>query len=207
MNNRKYVSDIAFTSIVKSVQEKKGSRKSYSRMEESIGWQNKIDANLENFISQRNSFYLATANSEGQPYIQHRGGPKGFLRVFDDKTLAFADYSGNRQYITIGTLQENLKAFIFLMNYPDRIRIKIWGTAKVIEDDKELIEEVHQNDYNAKPERVILFNVEAWDINCSQHITPRYSNDEMESPIQKLQERIDELESLLKVAKGEKNEK
>jgi len=134
---KKYVSDIAFSTTVKKVQEENGSRNSYAKMEQKAGWQSKVDQWLSEFIEQRDSLYFGTANAEGQPYIQHRGGPKGLLKILDDKTLAFADYSGNMQYITVGTLRENDKAFIFLIDYPSRTRIKIWGTAKVV-DDQEL---------------------------------------------------------------------
>ncbi|MCH8233428.1 MAG: pyridoxamine 5'-phosphate oxidase family protein, partial [Bacteroidetes bacterium] len=137
---KKYVSDIAFSKTVKKVQKENGSRNSYAKMEQGVGWQNSVDQRLAEFIEQRDSLYFGTANAEGQPYIQHRGGPKGFLKVLDDKTLAFADYSGNMQYITIGTLRENNKAYIFLMDYPNKTRMKIWGTAKVVDNDPDLLE-------------------------------------------------------------------
>ena len=133
------VSDIAFTPTVKALQAQHGSRDAYARMEQERGWQQTVTPDLEAFIAERDSFYLGTANAEGQPYIQHRGGPKGFLKVIDDRTLAFADFRGNKQYITLGTLAENDKAFIFLMDYPSRSRIKIWGRARVVEDDAELL--------------------------------------------------------------------
>ena len=126
----KHTSDIAFTPAVKEIQEKKHSRRGYSRMEESGGWQSEVTPQLENFLSTIDSFYFSTSNAEGQPYTQHRGGPKGFLKPIDNKTLAFSDFSGNRQYISVGNLSENNKAFIFMMDYPSKTRIKIWGTAK-----------------------------------------------------------------------------
>ena len=131
-------SDIAFTTSVKSVQERRGSRAAYARLE-AKGGATTIDAKLTNFIASMRSFYLATASKDGQPYVQHRGGPLGFLRVIDERTLAFADFSGNLQYITTGNLAENPRALIFLMDYQHRQRVKIWGTARVIEDDPKLV--------------------------------------------------------------------
>ncbi len=127
-------SDVAFTPSVKAVQERKGSRNGYRKMEERGGWRTTVTPDLAAFLSERDSAYLATASRAGQPYVQHRGGPKGFIRVLDEKTLAFADYAGNRQYITAGNLAENDQAYLFLMDYARRRRIKIWGRAKVVED-------------------------------------------------------------------------
>lgn len=197
---KKYVSDIAFSQTVKKVQEENGSRNSYAKMEQGIGWQNSVDQRLSQFIEQRDSLYFGTASTDGQPYIQHRGGPKGFLKVLDDKTLAFADYSGNMQYITVGTLRENNKAYIFLIDYPTRTRMKIWGTAKVVDDDPKLLQRLHSPDYKAKPERAIVFNIEAWDVNCPQHIRQRFTTDELKPEFDKLNNRIVELEGQLKAA-------
>ena len=200
------ISDIAFTPAVKVVQERLGSRAGYARMEERGGpWRDRVTDDLAAFLIQRDSFYLATATAEGQPYIQHRGGAAGFLKVLDDKTLAFADFSGNRQYITSGNLGENDKAYIFLMDYPNRRRIKIWGRARIVEDDPELIEKLIEPGYAGKPERAILFTVEAWDVNCPQHITPRYTEDEilaLESP---LKQRIAELEAEVAALQAKKD--
>ena len=196
-NPLKYTSDIAFTPKVKAIQEKYRSRSGYARMEQSGGWQSKITPPLEMFLRSMDSFYLGTANSEGQPYIQHRGGPKGFLKVLDDKRLAFADFSGNRQYISTGNLSENNKAFIFLMDYPNRSRIKIWGTAEVIFDDKELLESLSDESYKAKLERVVIFTVEAWDMNCPQHIQQRFTQEDIENVTNPLHERIKALEKEL----------
>ncbi len=193
----KYISDIAFTPSVKQWQEKLGSRKSYERMAVNRDWQQKITPDFEAFIAQRDSFYLATSNSEGQPYIQHRGGPKGFLKVIDKETLGFADYSGNRQYITAGNLDENQKVHLFLMDYLNRTRIKVWGEAQVIEGDAELLYSLSNPDYQAKPERVILIKLKAWDVNCPQHITPRYTQEDIQPYIDQLQKRIEELEAKL----------
>lgn len=134
-----------------------------------------ITEELAAFIAARDSFYLGTASVEGQPYIQHRGGPRGFLKVLDERRLAFADYAGNRQYITLGNLSENPRAFIFLMDYRRRRRIKLWGRAEVVEHDAELLELVTDPNYAALPERVLVFTVERWDLNCRRHITPRYA--------------------------------
>ncbi len=173
-------SNIAFTPSVKAVQEQFGSRKQYARMEDAGGFAEAITDDLRSFIAERDSFYLATANADGQPYIQHRGGPKGFLKVIDDHTLAFADFVGNRQYISVGNLSENNKAFIFLMDYGNRTRLKMWGTAEVVDDDQALLDRLTNTQYKARVERAIRFHVTAWDVNCRQHITPRYTKEEFE---------------------------
>jgi predicted pyridoxine 5'-phosphate oxidase superfamily flavin-nucleotide-binding protein len=188
-------SDIAFTPSVKSVQERLGSRKQYARIEQRGGWKDIVTQDLAEYIVERDSFYLGTASADGRPYIQHRGGPKGFLNVLDEHTLAFADFSGNRQYITMGNLAENNKAFIFLMNYPSQTRIKIWGTTEVVEDDVNLLKELTDPTYRGQPERVIRFRVEAWDVNCPQHIKPRFTEDEIDSMVKPLRDRIVALEA------------
>ncbi|NQZ52636.1 MAG: pyridoxamine 5'-phosphate oxidase family protein [Piscirickettsiaceae bacterium] len=175
---KQYASDIAFTDSVKKIQTRYGSRKSYAKIEQNW-WPDTITPDLATFIAERDSFYMATVNSDGQPYIQHRGGPKGFLKVLDDHTLGFADFRGNRQYISYGNLEENNKVSLFLMDYPNRGRIKIWGTAEVKEDDQDLINQLSVADYKGKAERAFIIRVETWDGNCSQHITPRYSIEEM----------------------------
>ncbi len=192
---KKYTSDIAFTPAVKSIQARLGSRDSYHRMEEGRGWSSTITPDLAQFIGQRDSFYLATASADGQPYIQHRGGPPGFLRVLDESTLAFADFSGNRQYISAGNLSENDQVSIFLMDYPNRRRMKIWGRARVVDNDDSLLEAVIDEAYAARPERAIVIRVDAWDVNCPQHITPRFSEAELEPQVRGLRERIAELEA------------
>ena len=133
-----YSSDVAFTPTVKAIQARKGSRDAYAKQEARGGWRTEIDENLAAFLADTNSFYLATATADGQPYIQHRGGPKGFVKILDKNTIAFADYAGNRQYITQGNLSENPRAYIFLMDYAHRRRVKIWGEARVVEDDQAL---------------------------------------------------------------------
>ncbi len=195
-------SDIAFTPAVKALQERNGSRAGYARMAEKKDWHDTVTPDLAAFLAERDSFYLATASAEGRPYIQHRGGPKGFLKALDDKRLAFADFGGNRQYISAGNLSENDQAAIFLMDYPNRRRLKLWGRARVVEDDPELLARLVEPGYKAKPERAFLFEVEAWDVNCPQHITPRYSEAEIAPALAKLQARIAELEAEVKRLRG-----
>lgn len=190
-----HVSDVAFTPAVKAMQERLGSRAGYARREQKGGWRDRVTADLAAFLAERDSLYLATASAAGQPYIQHRGGPKGFLKVLDDQRLALADFSGNRQYISAGNLSENDRAYIFLMDYANRRRIKIWGRAHVVEDDPDLMARLITPGYPGKPERAIVFQIEAWDINCPQHITRRYGEDDIERAFAKLQGRIDELEA------------
>ena len=175
---KQYASDIAFTDSVKAIQTSHGSRNSYARVEKDW-WPDCITAELAGFIAERDSFYMATVNGEGQPYIQHRGGAKGFLKMIDEHTLGFADFRGNRQYISYGNLEENNKVCLFLMDYPNRTRIKIWGTAKVIEGDQELINKLSISDYKGKSERAFIIQVETWDKNCPQHINQRYTIDEI----------------------------
>jgi hypothetical protein len=183
------VSDIAFTQSVKAIQTKMGSRKQYARMEEGVGWSNTVTPELSDFLKEVDSIYLATVNADGRPYIQHRGGPKGFLKVLDDHTLAFADFAGNRQYISVGNLAENNLAFLFLMDYATQSRIKIWGTAEVIEDDPDIVTQLTDARYKGKPERVIRFHVQAWDANCRQHIPLKYSQKEVDAIVRPLIER------------------
>ena len=189
------VSDIAFTLAVKAVQERFGSREAYARLARSGDWVQTITPELAAFIAERDSFYLGTANADGQPYIQHRGGPAGFLKVLGERTLAFADFRGNKQYITVGTLAENDKAFIFLMDYARRQRVKLWGRARVIEDDPELMAQLVASDYPGHPERTIVFMVQAWDANCPQHIRPRPAAGEDTRTLSSLQRRIEALEA------------
>jgi predicted pyridoxine 5'-phosphate oxidase superfamily flavin-nucleotide-binding protein len=187
-------SDVAFTSAVKSAQERLGSRKSYARMEQGHGWSRTITEELATFIAERDSLYLGTASADGQPYIQHRGGKPGFLKVLDERTLAFADFSGNRQHISMGNLSENDRAFVFLMDYPNRRRIKVWGTAKIVEGDHALLQQLTDDHYPGKPQRVVLFRIEAWDVNCPQHILPRWTEEELAPNLESLRNRVDELE-------------
>jgi predicted pyridoxine 5'-phosphate oxidase superfamily flavin-nucleotide-binding protein len=188
-------SDIAFTPTVKALQAKRGSRSAYARMEERGGWQTAVTPDLAAFIAAQTSMFLATASQDGQPYIQHRGGPAGFLRVLDERTLAFADYAGNRQYISTGNLADNPKAYLFLIDYVRRRRIKIWGTARVVDDDPALIGALMPADYPARPEQAIVFTVGAWDSNCPQHIPQRFEAADVASALDERDARIAELEA------------
>ena len=190
-------SDIAFTPAVKAIQARKGSRHAYARMEEGRGWERRITPDLKAEIEAQISVMLATANAAGQPYVQHRGGPPGFLQVLDEHTLAFADFAGNRQFITQGNLGENPQAFLFLIDYAARRRIKIWGRARVVEGDAELMARLMPSGYAARPEQVILFDVEAWDVNCPQHIPQRFEAADVQAALQARDERIAELEQQL----------
>lgn len=192
---RQFASDIAFTPAVKAAQSSRGSRAGYARMEQGRGWNTAVTEELAACLSNLDMFYLGTANAEGQPYIQYRGGSPGFLRVVDERTLGFADFSGNRQYITLGNLSENPRAFIFLMDYARGRRVKIWGTARVVEDDPALIEQLRDPMYPGSVERVILFEIEAWDVNCPQHIHRRFPQREIAPVIEQLQARIAELQA------------
>jgi predicted pyridoxine 5'-phosphate oxidase superfamily flavin-nucleotide-binding protein len=194
-DDREYPSDVAFTPAVKAIQQQKGSRASYARVERGDGWQTTVTPELAEFLAGLDMFYLGTANAEGQPYIQYRGGSEGFLKVIDEVTLGFADFGGNRQYITLGNLSENPRAFIFLMDYANSQRVKLWGTASVVEGDAALEERLHDPEYSGRVERVILFKIAAWDVNCSQHIHPRFSQRQIAPHVQHLQERIAELEA------------
>jgi predicted pyridoxine 5'-phosphate oxidase superfamily flavin-nucleotide-binding protein len=190
-------SDVAFTPTVKAVQARLGSRAGYEKMEAKGGWQDTVTPDLAAFIAERDSAYLATATADGQPYIQHRGGPKGFIKVIDEKTLALADFAGNRQYISLGNLSENDKAHLFLMDYANQRRVKIWGRARMVEDNEALVLELSDPGYKAKPERALVFTIEAWDVNCPQHITRRFTQDEIEPAVGSLKARIAELEAEL----------
>lgn len=188
-------SDIAFTPSVKRVQERRGSRGAYARMEEKGGFATTIDARIAAFIAGTRSFYLATATGDGQPYIQHRGGPKGFLRVLGPTTLAFADFSGNRQYITTGNLADNRRAMLFLMDYTNRTRVKIWGTARVVEDNPELLASLFPEGYKARAEQAIVFELSAIDINCPQHIPQMFFAEDVAETIAERDRRIGALEA------------
>jgi hypothetical protein len=189
-----YTSDIAFTPTVKAIQARKGSRGGYRSMEERGSWDNLITPELAQFIAAQTSVFLATANGEGQPYIQHRGGPAGFLKVLDERTIGFADFAGNRQYITLGNLAENSKAHLFLIDYAHQRRVKIWGEARAVEGDESLIRELMPPDYKARPERAILFTVKAWNANCPQHIPQRFDAADVAAALAARDRRIAELE-------------
>jgi len=183
-------SDIAFTPTVKAIQQRKGSRSGYARMEAGGAWQTQVTPALQSFVEAQTSFFLGTANADSQPYIQHRGGPRGFLRVIDSKTLGFADFSGNRQYISQGNIADNPKAYLFLIDYAQQRRIKIWGEARVVEGDAALTRQLMPDGYSARPEQIILFTITAWDANCPQHIPQRFEAADVEVSIADRDERI-----------------
>ncbi len=191
-------SDVAFTPAVKAIQARKGSRRAYERVEEKGGWQTRITPDLAAFIEAQTSVFMATASRQGQPYIQHRGGPAGFLHVLDDRTIGFADFSGNRQYISQGNLAENPRAHLFLIDYVHRQRIKIWGEARVVENDPTLLEKLMPKGYEARPEQAILFTVTVWDSNCRQHIPQRFEAADVAAALDERDKRIAELESEVK---------
>lgn len=188
-------SDIAFTPTVKAIQSARGSRESYAKMESRGGFRTAITADLAVFLGTVDTAYLATANAAGQPYAQHRGGPPGFIRVLDAHRLAFADFSGNRQYVTTGNLVENDKAFLFLMDYENRRRIKLWGRARVIDDDPALVARLMPEGYRANGEQAIVFEVLAWDVNCPQHIPRKRDAATVAAEHARLAARIAELEA------------
>jgi hypothetical protein len=196
-----YSSDVAFTPAVKSIQTRKGSRDAYADAEQR-GWRTEIDTNLADFLAETSSLYFSTASADGQPYIQHRGGPKGFVKILDKHTIAFADYSGNRQYITQGNLSENPKAYIFVMDYAHRRRVKIWGEARVVDDDPALLQSLMPKGYKARPEQVILFRISVWDTNCPQHIRQKFDAADVAAALATRDARIAELEAELAALKG-----
>jgi predicted pyridoxine 5'-phosphate oxidase superfamily flavin-nucleotide-binding protein len=159
------------------------------------GFPDRVTPELAAFIGELDTAFLATVSAAGAPYIQHRGGPKGFIKVLDERTLGFADYAGNRQYITLGNLAGNDRAYLFLLDFAARRRIKVWGRARVVEGDAALIARLADPGYRARPERAILFAVEAWDVNCSQHITARFSEADVAAATAIMRERIAALEA------------
>ena len=197
-----YSSDVAFSPSVKAVQARKGSRRAYSRMEEGGSWETRITPDLAAFIALQRSLFMATANLAGQPYVQHRGGPPGFLRMLDEHTLGFADFVGNRQYITLGNLAENPKAQLFLIDYAARRRIKIWGEARVVEGDPELIATLMPEAYRGRPDQAIVFAVTAWDSNCPQHIPRRIEEADVRTLLAERDSRIEGLEAELRMLKS-----
>ena len=203
---RKYPSDIAFTPTVKAIQQRKGSRTNYERMETGRGWSTTITPDLADFIAAQTSVFFGTASADGQPYIQHRGGPPGFLRVLDARTIAFADYRGNRQYISQGNLADNPQAFLFLIDYAHRQRIKIWGKARVVEDDSQLVQSLMPEGYKARPEQAFILTVTAWDSNCPQHIPQRFEAADVAAALEERDRRIEELTRQLTSRDGVRGE-
>jgi predicted pyridoxine 5'-phosphate oxidase superfamily flavin-nucleotide-binding protein len=191
-------SDIAFTPAVKALQARKGSRRAYANMEARGGWESDITPELARFVAEQRSVFLATVNADGQPYIQHRGGPPGFLRVLDAHTLGFVDFTGNRQYISSGNLLENPKAHLFLIDYRQRRRVKLWGEARMVEATPELLVQLMPEGYKARPEQVLLLTVHAWDANCPQHIPPRFEAEDVLAALQEKDRRIAQLEAELR---------
>jgi predicted pyridoxine 5'-phosphate oxidase superfamily flavin-nucleotide-binding protein len=198
-------SDVAFSATVKAIQERRGSRGAYARMEASGGWRDRIDPDLAAFIAELDSFVIATASAQGQPYVQHRGGPPGFLRVLDDRTLGFADYRGNRQYITVGNLAENDRAVLLLIDYASARRVKIWGRARVVEDP-DVIARLTPASYKATPEQAIVLEIDAWDANCPKHIPRLVPAERAAATIARLEARIAELEARLSRADAAQTE-
>jgi uncharacterized protein len=191
--------DVMFSPAVKAEQTRLGSRAQF----EDRAWKSEITDDLRQFLAAIDTFFLATASADGRPYVQHRGGPTGFLKPIGTHMLAFADFAGNRQYITLGHLQENDRAHIFIPHFATQQRLKLWGRARVVEGDIELMERLVDPAYRARPQRAIVFAIEAWDINCHQHIVARYSEAEIAPAIDKLAQRIRELEEEVARLKGE----
>jgi predicted pyridoxine 5'-phosphate oxidase superfamily flavin-nucleotide-binding protein len=190
MNN----SERVFTPAARQAQAERGSAKAYERRI-AEGFPDRVTPELAAFIAEQDTAFLATATADGAPYIQHRGGPKGFIKIIDDRTLGFADYRGNRQYITLANLSENDRAYLFLLDPARRQRIKLWGRARVVENDPALIERLFDKGYKARPERAILFTIEAWDVNCSSHIVTRFTEAEVEQAFSAVQAKVAELET------------
>ena len=185
---------LVFTPAAQQAQAERGSAKHYAQRIEQ-GFPDAVTPELAAFIAEMDTVFLGTANASGAPYIQHRGGPKGFIKVIDAPTLGFADYRGNRQYITLANLSENDRAYLFLLDPARKQRIKLWGRARVVENDPALVEKLFDKGYKAKPERAILFTIEAWDVNCSQHIVTRFTETEIEGAFDRIQMKIAELEA------------
>ncbi|MEO1491519.1 MAG: pyridoxamine 5'-phosphate oxidase family protein [Pseudomonadota bacterium] len=190
-----FASDIAFTDAVKARQTALGSRETYQKQIETRDWQTTVTEDLAAFLASRVSFYMASVGEDGHPYIQHRGGPQGFLKVLDEKTLAFADFHGNQQYVSLGNLDGNDRVHLFFMDYTNQRRVKLWGRARVVEDDPALLERLADPDYRARPERVFLITVEAWDVNCPQHIPALHDEETIRLATAKLAQRIAQLEA------------
>jgi uncharacterized protein len=191
-------SEIAFTPTVKKIQERSGSRRSYARLEEGNAHHDRLGAREAAFIAERDSFYMATVSETGWPYIQHRGGPAGFVRILGDKTIGFADFAGNRQYVSVGNLQNDDRVSLFFMDYLNQTRLKLLGRARLIEaDDSKLLEQLEVPDYRATIERGMIITMEGYDWNCPQHITPRFTQAQVLSMVAPLRDRIAELESTL----------
>ena len=191
--------EIAFSDAAKELQKKYGSRNSYARMEKFSEVNGLTDGEFS-FIENQNSFYLSSIGSNGFPYIQHRGGPKGFLKVLDSKRVGFIDFTGNKQYVSVGNIATNAKVSLIMIDYPRKARLKIYAKADVIELDEspELYNSLDLSDYKFRPERMLVLHIEAYDWNCPQHITPRYTVDEIETALVPQQKYIAKLEQEIK---------
>jgi len=202
---RAIASNVAFTETVKALQAKHGSRKAYARMETSGGWETRLGEDVAAFLAEQTSVFLATSNGENQPYIQHRGGPPGFLRVLDDRTIAFADFRGNKQFITSGNLAENPKVHLFLVDYAQRQRVKIWGEARVVDDDPAFVASLMPAGYDARADQAIVIRVDAWDANCPQHIPRRFEAEDVERALAAKDARIAALEEEIARLRSERD--
>lgn len=204
----KNFASLAFTDAVKAMQEKMGSRKSYARMERET-WVDGLTENEIDFISQQNSFYMASIGENSFPYIQHRGGPKGFVKVLDAKRIGFIDFKGNMQYISVGNIATNNNVAIIMIDYPSRTRLKILAKAEIVElkDSPVLYNSLDLSEYKFKPERMMVLHVEAYDWNCPQHITPRYTAEEIELAFAPQKQYVLKLEAEVKELKEKLNER
>jgi predicted pyridoxine 5'-phosphate oxidase superfamily flavin-nucleotide-binding protein len=197
-------SDVAFSPAVKRVQAERGSRWAYARVEQNGGFETEVDERLRALLAQMDTAFLATATADGQPYIQHRGGPKGFVRAIDDETIGFVDFAGNRQYVSTGNLDENDRVCLFFMDYAHQRRVKVWGTARAVPATDELLAKLMPGGYRARPEQVILVSVSAWDVNCPQHIPQKIDAADAARAISALEARISELEAENRLLKGKR---
>ena len=188
-------SDIAFTPTVKRIQTERGSRAAYARAEAHGGFASEVDDDLRGFLGVIDTAFIATVNADGQPYIQHRGGPRGFIRAIDDRTLGFADFTGNRQYVSTGNLSDNDRVCVMAIDYATRRRVKIWGRARVVPATPQLLAALAPVGYRAKIEQVMLISVTAWDVNCPQHIPQKLDAAEVAATIDALRAKITELEA------------
>jgi hypothetical protein len=187
--------EIVFPASARRMQERYGSRAAYARRDQPDGFRRAVDDDLAAFLAELDSFFIATATADGQPYVQHRGGPKGFLKILGPTTLGFADFTGNRQYITAGRLTENPAVCLFLIDYAHPARVKVWGRGRIVEDDPQLLTRLADQAYKARVERAILIEIDAWDMNCRKHIPQKFAASDVEAAVSKLQSRIGELES------------
>lgn len=197
------ISEIAFSPTVRQIQTRKGSRNRYAKVDESGSWTGSLNSQMIEFIARQRSFFMSSVSADGQPYIQHRGGPPGFLKALDQNTLGFANFRGNQQFITQGNLEDNSKSFIFLMDYETRQRLKLWGNAQVIEDDKDLVNSLMPAEYEAQSEQAIIFKIALWNMNCRQHIPQRYEAADVVAALEAQDKRIAELETELASIRGE----